>query len=186
MKVKSLIAQSPSQSRFKEELTDLLDAYGSGNAILVSAFVTEHGANLIKPELVKLGNRATVISGISNPYTTLEGLKVILESGCNLYLIDTRSSDYIFHSKYYLGYKDDIARYIVGSGNLTQPGMEKNFETGIVCDIELSDTSDKQLFNEIISQTSDLKNSRLGFTISVSGMDELNYLAEQGLIRSRP
>ena len=84
-----------------------------------------------------MGMKIKVVLGIDQKATSKEALEEVLSWGVDAQIYHT-SSNNIFHPKVYLFENRDIFTLIVGSNNLTVPGLVQNIE----CSLLIKDTID--------------------------------------------
>lgn len=92
------------------------------------------------------GMKIRVILGIDQKGTSKEALEEVLSWGVDarIYHADTRN---IFHPKVYLFENEDIFTLIVGSNNLTIPGLVQNVECSLLIKDILSNPVHKDFYN---------------------------------------
>jgi HKD family nuclease len=88
--------------------------------------------------------------GISEKGTSKEALELLLDKSIETWTFCT-SSAIIFHPKIYLFEGEFITRIIVGSSNLTKPGLFDNIEASIVVEFSNSDARGIKFKSEILS-----------------------------------
>lgn len=117
-----------------------------------AAFVTEKGVQALEPALAPVAHKAVVVCGVRNPHTTYAGVRRLLELGVVVYAIDTGTTARIYHPKFYLADSGKTARLLIGSGNLTEPGLTQNLEAGLELNLDRQDSGDLSLLGDIQSQ----------------------------------
>ena len=117
--------------------------------IISVAFMNERGLVALGEALSQIAEITTVIVGIRNGITSVQGLRKSLEIGCITYVVDTGSRDVIFHPKVYFSRNALEARIIVGSANLTVGGLNSNIEASLCLQMDLSRTSDAALVDDL-------------------------------------
>ena len=117
---KELIKQFESK-RFDSFTCLVAFASGSGIASL-TPYISDAKAS---------GMKIRVILGIDQKGTSKEALDAVLNWGIDAYVYHTNSRN-IFHPKVYLFENEDIFTLIVGSNNLTVPGLVKNVECSLL------------------------------------------------------
>ena len=132
-----------------EELRKLLSKAGCKRVLVSVAFARQDGVDALAASLKPVANTATFFVGIRNGVTSVQGLKRLLEIGVHLFAVDTASRTTIFHPKLFLTEGEATAALIIGSANLTFPGLHNNIEAGAIFDLDLSEPGDKALLANI-------------------------------------
>ena len=104
------------------------------------AFAGYGGVSALTPYILKgkeRGMKIRVILGIDQKGTSKEALEEVLSWNIDARIYHTSSRN-IFHPKVYLFENRDIFTLIVGSNNLTLPGLARNIE----CSLLIKDTVD--------------------------------------------
>lgn len=123
---KELIKQFESQ--IYDSFTCLVAFASYGGVTALTKFIKEGKAN---------GMNIKVVLGVDQKATSKEALEEVLSWGVDARIYHT-SSNNIFHPKVYLFENRDIFTLIVGSNNLTVPGLVQNIE----CSLLIKDTID--------------------------------------------
>ena len=92
------------------------------------------------------GMNIRVILGIDQKGTSKEALEEVLSWGVDARIYHTDSRN-IFHPKVYLFENEDIFTLIVGSNNLTIPGLVQNVECSLLIKDILSNPVHKDFYN---------------------------------------
>lgn len=146
------------------------------------AFAKSQGAAVIKPALEKNKGKCAVFVGIRNDITSYQALEVILETGADLYVVDTGSRTTIFHPKIYLAQFKNSATAIIGSANLTFGGLHNNIEASSILDLDLNLDEDK----EFVDQTEIIFNSLIEnhpeHVIKINNSDDIRSVFESGRV----
>ena len=98
------------------------------------AFASGSGIAALTPYITDAkdaGMKIRVILGIDQKGTSKEALDAVLDWGVDAYVYHTDSRN-IFHPKVYLFENEDIFTLIVGSNNLTVPGLVQNVECSLL------------------------------------------------------
>ncbi|WP_435362319.1 phospholipase D family protein [Haloarchaeobius sp. DFWS5] len=99
----------------------------------VVAFATKSGVSSVIDAVESSSlERYEYFIGADQEATTKQALEELLDSEIETSWIRFRSSGITFHPKVYLFRGDDKIRLIVGSANVTQPGLSANVEAGMV------------------------------------------------------
>ena len=118
-------------------------------AIVSVGFMNERGLVALEEVIAPIAKQTTIVAGIRNGITSVQGLRKCLEIGCVTYVVDTGSRDVLFHPKVYLSRNSSEARLVVGSANLTLGGLNSNVEASLYFEIDLSNKDDSLLFADI-------------------------------------
>ncbi|MCU0645609.1 MAG: phospholipase D family protein [bacterium] len=145
-KVELLIQSLTSTGSQKDAIIKLLDYKNIKRFIACSAFVREDGVKTIISHLKKIGSISTAYVGIRNGITSIQGLIALLKSGITIHVIDTGSLSILYHPKIYCAFNDSNALTLIGSTNLTFPGLVNNIESSALIDLNLQDDNDN-IFN---------------------------------------
>jgi hypothetical protein len=70
--------------------------------------------------------------------------------------VDTASSALIFHPKIYAAIGDNRAQVVIGSANLTHPGLFNNVEASAVLELDLSDSNDADFLRDLTKRLEEL------------------------------
>lgn len=110
-----------------------------------SAFLRKDAVMDIKTELEAHKGKVTALVGVRNGITSIQGLKCLLDSGAEVYCVDTGDGNRIFHPKTVVAvdYIRGLADVIIGSANITTGGFLNNIENSVILHLDLSDSSDK-------------------------------------------
>lgn len=123
---KELIKQF--ESKIYDSFTCLVAFASYGGVTALTKFIKEGKAN---------GMKIKVVLGVDQKATSKEALEEVLTWDVDARIYHT-SSNNIFHPKVYLFENRDIFTLIVGSNNLTVPGLVQNIE----CSLLIKDTID--------------------------------------------
>lgn len=110
--------------------------------LLSSAFANSAGVRAVSVGLAPVAAQCRAFIGVRNGATTAQALSALLRLGVTLYGVDTATRSRIFHPKLFLAKGGARARAIIGSANLTHPGLFNNIEAGADIELDLSDQSD--------------------------------------------
>ena len=94
-----------------------------------------HGVASVANELKGSCKVATFFVGIRNGVTSVQGLRRLVEIGLRVFAVDTASRGIIFHPKFFLVEGTSQAAVLIGSANLTFPGMHNNIEAGAILEL---------------------------------------------------
>ena len=110
--------------------------------LLSSAFANSAGVASVSAALAPAAEKCRAFIGVRNGSTTAQALAALLRLGITVYGVDTASRSRIFHPKLFLAKGVGRARAIIGSANLTHPGLFNNIEAGADLELDLNDQSD--------------------------------------------
>ncbi|WP_436924912.1 phospholipase D family protein [Halosimplex amylolyticum] len=148
-------------------------------AQFIVAFATETGASTIINAIEDSSlENVDYFIGTDQEATTEQALEVLLKSDLSVSWIRFRSSDTTFHPKVYLFKGPEKIRLIIGSANVTNPGLEKNVEAGMIYEVNRHEEDD-------LGPIADIENSLLGpLQKKSSPLTEsaIQQLKEQGYI----
>lgn len=132
-------------------LNSLLSRDNIEQVIFNVAFVKTSGIHLIYDGLKKIGSKGTIFAGIRNGITSIQAIFHLIDVGMNVYLVDTGSSNIIFHPKLYVFEFDNYYEIIIGSANLTSGGLNSNIELSTLLTFHKPDLSVNYFIDEIHS-----------------------------------
>jgi HKD family nuclease len=139
-----------------DELCKLLSKSAWERVLVSVAFVRQDGVDALGASLKPLAKVSTFFVGIRNGVTSVQGLRRLLDLGVHLVAVDTASRSTIFHPKVFLAERKASASLIIGSANLTFPGLHNNVEAGALLDLDLSHTHDKNLLAGLVKTFEEL------------------------------
>jgi HKD family nuclease len=152
-----------------------------------TAFASVPGVENIKPDL-KSGrsshlDEATIVVGIDQSATSKEALEALLKLEATTLVFYTKSST-TYHPKIYIFEGENRHRIIVGSSNLTAPGLFQNVESSIQLDFTESDkegmdvlSSIKEFYNGFSSMEHD--------NIQKLSSELIGQLVDAGIVKKR-
>jgi PLD-like domain len=117
---------------------------------LSSAFVNSGGVSALQASLSSYAAVTKCFVGIRNGVTTVQGLKILLDTGAQVYVVDTGTPYRIFHPKFYAVISKTKAYVIIGSANTTYSGLHSNIEVSAHFSLELSDKSDSAFLSGLL------------------------------------
>lgn len=171
--------------QFGRILTELLDTDPQPyKVIVVSAFVSLQTILRLKEALLRIngnGGVARLVFGIDMGGTSQEVLKEVLSWRTDNRVVKHRRPGFTFHPKLYLVEWQDKAEILIGSNNVTEGGLFRNYESSarviydLPDDIELYETAQQEL-NRFLDPVGD--------TAYILTDDFLNRLIEYGIIPS--
>lgn len=117
-----------------KELIDLFKSHRYNSFTCLVAFASQGGVSALSNEIQeakKRGCQLKVILGVDQKGTSKEALEEVLSWGVDAKIYHTKEFN-IFHPKVYLFENEDIFSLIVGSNNLTVPGLVQNVECSLM------------------------------------------------------
>jgi len=117
-----------------KELIDLFRSQRYNSFTCLVAFASLGGVSALSKEIQeskKRGCQFKVILGVDQKGTSKEALEEVLSWGVDAKIYHTKEFN-IFHPKVYLFENEDIFSLIVGSNNLTVPGLVQNVECSLL------------------------------------------------------
>lgn len=164
------------------QLNALIGEPWSTELLLSSAFANSAGVVAVSAALTPVAQHCRAFIGVRNGSTTAQALAALLRLGVTLYGVDTATRSRIFHPKLFMAKGAARARVIIGSANLTHPGMFNNIEAGADLELDLSDPSDGDFVDGFLDGFQDLvANHPLHCFPIISGRQIVD-LMKQGLL----
>lgn len=133
------------------ELVAVIEAQWAETVTLSSAYVNRAGVAAIKTALLAAAAECRAFVGVRNGSTTAQGLAALLSAGVRLYAVDTAMRARIFHAKLYMARGRDRANILIGSANITHPGLYNNIEAGVVMSLDLAVDDDRAVIDQFES-----------------------------------
>lgn len=133
----AIIGQGYNLSPPNSVAAELIKQFNSGrykNFTCLVAFASYSGVSWLTQYIVKAkadGVKIRVVLGIDQKGTSKEALQEVLSWGVDAFVYHTDAKN-IFHPKVYLFENEDIFTLIVGSNNLTLPGLARNVECSLL------------------------------------------------------
>ena len=152
----TFILQGLTSQNHVSAVAELMQVEEIERALISVAFISSAGVDLIADHVRAHAAKTTVFAGIRNGITSAQAIKVLLELGVHLQLVDTGSVHLVFHPKLYYARGARAARLLVGSANLTTGGLNNNVEASVALDLDLSSPDDKRLARTIEKQFDEL------------------------------
>ena len=167
------------------EIKSLLRSSKIKKAIISSAFATDSGIYQIENELTKLNSKVDLFIGFNNGTTDKQALIRAFNSGCNLYVVGL--NNLLYHPKIFFIETDRTAQIIIGSANLTNAGLENQYEAGVYN--KLDQKKDKVFIRDIIDAHNVIKSSKEAkFIRSISdiiSLDKQGFLKKSNISTSK-
>ena len=161
---------------FVSELAQASSNYNEG--IISVAFARKNGADIICNNVL-INKNIIFFIGINNGVTSKQALEYLIMKGIHqdIYLVNTGSSQQIFHPKIFCFYEKSLNEGVLclGSSNLTSGGFESNIEANILLHI---DHSNWDLIQTITANLNTIKPD----CIHLQNKDQLDDLLKYGLL----
>ena len=143
------------------------------------AYANKQGVDGFAAHLAPVATNTTFLIGVRNGATTRQGLKRLLDLGVNLYVVDTGTRYRIFHPKLFAAYNEQHAKIMIGSANLTFPGLNNNVEASAFFDLDLSDNADAEFLAALTGQIQSFIRQYPDHVVQISAEDQLHQLLKQ-------
>jgi HKD family nuclease len=163
-----------------DELRKLLSKSDCERVLVSVAFVRQDGVDALAASLKPLAKLSTFFVGIRNGVSSVQGLRRLLDLGVRLVAVDTASRGTIFHPKVFLAERKASASLIIGSANLTFPGLHNNVEAGAILDLDPSQSDDKNLLAGLIKTFEDLPARFPEHVFQIKDLASLEKLFDDG------
>lgn len=163
-----------------DELRKLLSKSDCERVLVSVAFVRQDGVDALAASLKPIAKLSTFFVGIRNGVSSVQGLRRLLDLGVRLVAVDTASRGTIFHPKVFLAERKASASLIIGSANLTFPGLHNNVEAGAILDLDLSQANDKNLLAGLIKTFEDLPARFPEHVFQIKDVASLEKLFDEG------
>ena len=161
---------------FVNELAQASLNYNEG--IISVAFARKNGADIICNNVL-INKNIIFFIGINNGVTSKQALEYLITKDIHqdIYLVNTGSSQQIFHPKIFCFYEKSLNEGVLclGSSNLTSGGFESNIEANILLHI---DHSNWDLIQTITANLNTIKPD----CIHLQNKDQLDDLLKYGLL----
>ena len=132
-----------------KELIKQFNSHRYGSFTCLIAFASYGGVSALTKYILegkRNGMSIRVILGIDQKGTSKEALEEVLSWGVDSWIYHTDARN-IFHPKVYLFENEDIFTLIVGSNNLTVPGLVQNVECSLLIKDILSNPVHKEFYH---------------------------------------
>lgn len=149
---------------------------------LTSAFATASGVDAISASLKPVASQCRAFVGVRNGVTTAQALAALLRIGVSLYAVDTATRSRIFHPKLFLAKGTARARAIIGSANLTHPGLFNNIEAGADLELDLNNRSDSDFVDSFLAGLAALVANHPDHCFPIISGRQIIGLMKQGLL----
>jgi hypothetical protein len=145
----SFILQAVTARFHADELRKILSQDGCKRVLASVAFVRKDGVDAISTQLRKVAQVSTFYIGIRNDITSIQGVKLLIESGVRVFAVDTAARSTLFHPKLFLAAWKADAKLIIGSANLTFSGLHNNIEAGAILELDLAIKDEKDFLQNL-------------------------------------
>ena len=172
-----LIFNNFTKTNHLSEIKSLLGSSKIKKAIISSAFATESGIYQIEKELTALNSKVDLFIGFNNGTTDRKALTRAFNSGCNLYVVGL--DQLLYHPKIYFIETYTEAKIIIGSANLTNAGLENQYEASVCKNLDIK--KDNSFINEILDSHNFIKNNKE--TKFISSIQDISLLEKQGFLK---
>jgi HKD family nuclease len=142
---------------------------------VVVAWAKESGLQHIRPSLQAFrarGGKASILLGVDAGGATLEGLHAAIndfDDARVLYNAKSRT----FHPKLYMITGETASVVIVGSGNLTNGGVSRNYEAGAYLELDLDDAADVQVHKSVTHYIERLQDDEISHPLTPQLIQQL-------------
>lgn len=150
--------------------------------LISSAFANSAGVSAVSAALAPVAGNTRAFIGVRNGSTTAQAAAALLKLGIQLFGVDTASRSRIFHPKVYLASSANRSRAIIGSANLTHPGLYNNIEAGADLELDHADASDKAFVDDFLDGFADLVANHPLHCFPIMSGRQIVDLLEQGLL----
>ena len=177
---------------FDYQLGDLLIEKASSKKynryVIFSAFAGVNGVLRLKESMDDFrsnGGQLEAYIGIDNHITSYEALTNLLAITDELYIVHDYNPTSIYHSKiYYFSNSENEYWITVGSNNLTNGGLWKNFESALIIDNNSTPASEStQLITDIDALIDRYRSTETKYCHKVDNQDFIDKLITDGLIQ---
>lgn len=131
-------------------LKDSLEDERFNQAHWLSAFVSRSALESLSREITAFSERGQIriFAGIDNKATPADALRELLSFGFDSYVVHWQNNT-IFHPKLYLFWGAENTRVVIGSSNLTEPGLSNNLENSALIDFSNNDQEAQEFIGRI-------------------------------------
>ena len=180
--MKKILLQGVTPDTHLVAVRNLLRIPDPDRIVISVAFLNEAGLSMLQDALAPVAERTTIIVGIRNGITTVQGLSKCLDIGCLTYVADTGSRNVIFHPKLYLSRNAVEAQLIVGSANLTVGGLNSNIEASLCLALPLDRPENTALVTDVESKVDTMLDEYTQHMTRIQNQSMLTDLLESGRV----
>jgi hypothetical protein len=177
-----LVLQAVTSRFHAAELRTLLGGAQCKRVLVSVAYARLAGVDALDSDLKAVAKVATFFCGIRNGVTSAQALRKLLQIGVQLFAVDTASRTTIFHPKLFLVERETTAALVIGSANLTFPGLHNNIEAGAILDLDLADDDDKHMFEGVRKALEDLPARFPEHVFQIKDEGSLEKLFDEGRV----
>lgn len=160
--------------------TELLSFDNINKVIISVAFMKHKWLSLVKEHLQPFYDIIEMYVGIRNEMTSIQAISGLLAVGINPYLVDTGTSSYIYHPKFFVACSNTEARVIIGSANATSGGFYKNIEASALVYLNLNSEEDLKFLQKILDSVQTLKTLYPKNVIHIDSQKEADQIFNEG------
>lgn len=153
--------------------------------ILIStAYVNQDGVESLLDNIKAHSDKIEIFTGVGerNSTTSKQALELLHDAGIKLYVVDTNKSGVIFHPKIFLFEKEQSAKLVIGSANLTHSGLHNNIEVSVNLEIDLECSEQLQKYDSILDSFDKLKSEHSENCYLVKNRAAIEELFKKGRI----
>jgi len=176
------LLQALTNDNHANALQTILDGEEWDSFVASVAFVTLDGVCALEKQLSKYGPDARIYVGIRNNITSAQALDRLVETGVEVYCVDTGSIAVLFHPKLYVAFAADRAAILIGSANLTFGGLYNNIEAGALVKLDLQIADDRKALQEVLHVLGGLPKDYPGNVFCVKDSADVAGLLSEGRI----
>jgi HKD family nuclease len=174
------ILQAVTTANHAKAIQALLALPNPAEVLVSVAFVKEPGLEAVEEAIKPLASKAKFFIGIRNDITSIQAVKRLLAMKVKLYAVDTGSRHIIFHPKLYLVANAARAVVIIGSANLTFPGLHNNIEVSTRVNLDLSNAADKKFRQEVSNAFAEMLKAHPRHVFLIKDNEHADELFESG------
>lgn len=163
-------------------LKEVLGLAAPARIIISTAFMNRSGLTMVSPELTAVAGSTTIIAGIRNGITSVQGLKKAVDLGCRVLVVDTGTRTRIFHPKVYYARNPARIRIMVGSANLTGGGLTGNIEASILQDLDLAEATVSAFSADIETKLDGMVGEYPQHVLEITTHAEIDALLDAGRV----
>jgi hypothetical protein len=139
------------------DLRDFLSLVANDTSLkdltVVVAWAKRSGLSRVRADIETLrarGGRARLVVGISEGGATKQGLELAMELFDETRVFHDETGR-TFHPKIYISSGEESAELLIGSNNMTAGGLFYNYEAALAARLDLSESDDKRLYDDVMS-----------------------------------
>jgi len=163
-------------------VNQLLQLENATEILISVAYARKGGVIAISEALFGKKDIISLYIGINNGVTSLQAILEILKIGIHPYVIDVATSKRIYHPKIYAAFSDSIVELIIGSANLTNSGLNRNYEASSHILLDINIESDNEYIIDLKNAFCELEKRFPDNVIKISTIEEAEKLLQDGLL----